>query len=394
MENSDEVKAKQPTAHFENGVQWKDLDVKKFLAIGSALYILESAVFYPLDVIKTRQQAQRQGGRGPLTDWYGTLQRTMKTEGSVGLYRGFWTSAIGSLPSQAVYLLSYNFFKDRFNALNHMLSSDPLKTASVVHSSAGAAADILSNLFYVPIDVVVSRIQVHGPQQMYASGWDAFRTIYGREGIRGLYRGLGLTIAMYAPASAIWWMTYEQFKEYFYHVKDPFAILGISSGDAKSASSSTKSQREFVSHVVAGSCAGVITATLTNPLDVIKTRIQTDPHPNPNPNHPQLVPTHAQQTAATHVVGSPSSRWHWSRSEVVSRVVHVFKTEGPKAFLKGLGPRLVYATTFSGVSSFLYEQVLDWSRVRPVTKESQPIIDTALVAKELIVAADKVSGGV
>lgn len=41
---------------YDLGVRWRDLDMKKFLVIGSAVYLTESAVIYPFELVKTRQQ--------------------------------------------------------------------------------------------------------------------------------------------------------------------------------------------------------------------------------------------------------------------------------------------------------------------------------------------------
>lgn len=39
--------------------------------------------------------------------------------------------------------------------------------------------------------------------------------IYKQEGIRGFFRGFGATLLAYAPASAVWWATYERCKAIF-----------------------------------------------------------------------------------------------------------------------------------------------------------------------------------
>lgn len=39
------------------GVSWKELDVKRFLFFGTAVYMAEYALLYPLDLVRTKLQA-------------------------------------------------------------------------------------------------------------------------------------------------------------------------------------------------------------------------------------------------------------------------------------------------------------------------------------------------
>ena len=42
----------------------------------------------------------------------------------------------------------------------------------------------------------------------YSGGLDAARKILKADGVRGLYRGFGLSVMTYAPTSAVWWASY------------------------------------------------------------------------------------------------------------------------------------------------------------------------------------------
>lgn len=47
------------------------------------------------------------------------------------------------------------------------------------------------------------------PGTMYCNGpFDVVRKVLRTEGIRGLYRGFGLTALTQSPASALWWGAY------------------------------------------------------------------------------------------------------------------------------------------------------------------------------------------
>lgn len=42
----------------------------------------------------------------------------------------------------------------------------------------------------------------------YNGGFDVVQHIIKTEGIRGLYRGFGLSVITYSPSSAVWWASY------------------------------------------------------------------------------------------------------------------------------------------------------------------------------------------
>ena len=55
-QQQDEKEAASTKILYDLGVEWKDLDIKKFLFLGSSIYLAENALFYPFDLIRTRMQ--------------------------------------------------------------------------------------------------------------------------------------------------------------------------------------------------------------------------------------------------------------------------------------------------------------------------------------------------
>ncbi len=116
---------------YELNVPFDQLDLKKFAFYSSLSFFAESLVYYPLDVIRTRLQVQREVC--PL--FFGSPFARFKSSydlqpfslsafvtqvrqlGIRGLYRGFVASA-ATLPSFGLYFLSYNYCKDRLQAIN------------------------------------------------------------------------------------------------------------------------------------------------------------------------------------------------------------------------------------------------------------------------------------
>ncbi|AQK93256.1 Nicotinamide adenine dinucleotide transporter 1 chloroplastic [Zea mays] len=93
------------------------------------------------------------------------------------------------------------------------------------------------------------------PGSRYTDG-PSLPQIAQREGFRGMYRGLSPTVLALLPNWAVYFTVYEQLKSL------------LSSNDGSH-------QLSLGANVVAASCAGAATTTVTNPLWVVKTRFQT-----------------------------------------------------------------------------------------------------------------------
>jgi hypothetical protein len=82
----------------------------------------------------------------------------------------------------------------------------------------------MSACFYLPADVVSQRLQSQPKfsffpvQYQYRGALDVVRSIYGRHGIGGFYRGLLPHILAYAPSGAVYWGAYEGAKNMNYMI--------------------------------------------------------------------------------------------------------------------------------------------------------------------------------
>lgn len=128
------------------------------------------------------------------------------------------------------------------------------------NAGAGAAAGVIAATFVCPLDVIKTRLQVHGlPQLANVNGKGgiivtSLGQIFQREGLRGMYRGLSPTILALLPNWAVYFTIYEQLK---------------------SLLSDENQQISLGANMMAAACAGGATTIATNPLWVVKTRLQT-----------------------------------------------------------------------------------------------------------------------
>lgn len=98
------------------------------------------------------------------------------------------------------------------------------------------------------------------------------RNIYVQEGPRALFKGLGPTLVGVVPARAINFSTYAQSKTFLAGHFPQLAAEGAVTGtDGVSAAEASP----YI-HLSAATIAGITTATVTNPIWVVKTRLQLD----------------------------------------------------------------------------------------------------------------------
>jgi solute carrier family 25 folate transporter 32 len=170
--------------------------------------------------------------------------------------------------------------------------------------SAAAIAAALSTIVVQPLDVLKTRLQVsylpryvhHRPIRGIAYN---LHNIFTAEGIRGLYRGLVPSLVSVVPSISIYFTLYCEIKH----------LVGVhpGNGDARNA----------LLQAASAGAASCMTAALTNPLWVVKTRMQTQPHA-------KLVPPKYRNT------------WH--------TLCSISRDEGIRALYKGLGASLITST--------------------------------------------------
>ena len=122
----------------------------------------------------------------------------------------------------------------------------------------------------MPITVI--KVRYESSLYSYRSIWGAGNAILKNDGIRGFFSGFGATAIRDAPYAGLYVLFYEQSKRRLSRIQEATPLAEISNLES-SVKLSTSLSINFLSGVLA---AGLATA-ITNPFDVVKTRLQLLP---------------------------------------------------------------------------------------------------------------------
>ncbi|XP_048233816.1 mitochondrial substrate carrier family protein J isoform X2 [Ricinus communis] len=234
--------------HIPAEIDWEMLDKSKFFFLGAALF----------------------SGFG-----------MVRLEGFRALYRGFGTSLMGTIPARALYMGALEVTKSNVGTATVGLGFTEATAATTANAVAGLSAALAAQLVWTPIDVVSQRLMVQGAGNAsttckYSNGIDAFRKIITSDGLRGLYRGFGISILTYAPSNAVWWASYSVAQRMVWGGVGCYFSKKHQDGVNVDSNNTLKPDSKTVMAVqgVSAAMAGGVSALITMPLDTIKTRMQ------------------------------------------------------------------------------------------------------------------------
>lgn len=293
-------------------IEWEMLDKRKFFPLSMMSSFTVRCFLYPLTLIRTRLQVQHQNAMYKGT--FDAYKQITKTEGFRGLYRGFWISCF--------QVVSGIFYVSTYEGVRHTLDINGIKDLKIKALVGGSCASLVGQTVIVPFDVISQHLMVLGinpragakdvaanPLAINTMGrskmqitWDIARTIYVRDGFKGFYRGYVASLCTYVPSSACWWTFYSTYQE-----------LG--------AAMSPNWVPHTLVQCAAAVTSGCTTSFITNPLDLVRARVQV---------HRRSIP----DTIRT-----------------------LWRTERWKVFSKGLTARMTSSSIYSLAVIFGYESV-------------------------------------
>lgn len=128
------------------------LDKTRFHIIGAILFSAQSALLHPTAVVKTRMQVDGSG----LSHMRGVtvFRQILKNDGIRGIFRGFGTSAVGSLPGRVLALTSLEVSKDMMLKYTEHLNMSETTRVGIANGVAGMMSNLVSCVYFVPLEVV------------------------------------------------------------------------------------------------------------------------------------------------------------------------------------------------------------------------------------------------
>jgi len=168
-----------------------------------------------------------------------------------GLWRGTVPGQLLAVPYTAVQFVALQqmkLFAKRMGVAEHPL--EPFLSGAI----AGAAGTIAS----YPFDLLRTTLAAQGEPKVYSGMCSAATAIYKERGVKGLYRGVGVTVFEIMPYAALQFGLYDVF------------LRLMDTASAGKEGDRNRAMENFI----CGLGAGTIAKLGTHPLDVAKKRFQ------------------------------------------------------------------------------------------------------------------------
>lgn len=239
----------------------------RFMAGGLASATAEIFTL-PIDCTKVRLQAQRTVPASMVTNagvttsvatgaqyngMIDAVRKIVREEGTGALWKGATPALMRQVSYTSICMVLYEPLRDINGANKGPRSDVPFVNKFLAGGLAGAIGISFAN----PVDVIKVRMQADKTGTLYRGVGDAFTTIYQREGLRGFLRGMPPNIQRGFIVNAAELGTYDHSKEFL-----------ITSGMLPDG---------VFAHTGASFIAGFAGAAASNPVDVIKTRLMSQP---------------------------------------------------------------------------------------------------------------------
>lgn len=185
------------------------------ISVGTSAAAISNVIVSPMFVLKTRVMLQH-SNVGWYDDMIEAFNKVVKVDGARGFWNGFTPRLLLGL-NGAVAMYFYESMIEKFQT----------DTSHYATAVAGGTSRVIAAVMFYPLQVVrlkleheqyyeyskVTSSQIKtrlSDKRMYTGTWDCILQTAKNDGVRGLYRGLGATIANLLPASALFFVVYQE----------------------------------------------------------------------------------------------------------------------------------------------------------------------------------------
>lgn len=264
----------------------------------------------PLDIEKVHQQTRNH------------VTKKLYSQSSVAFMKGTAAPIFGYGALNALLFYSYN----RSEAILKKSASTP--NAGWVNWTAGAMSGLAVWVVSAPTELIKCRAQMSTPA---TSSWAILKQIWQREGVRGLYHGGVVTALRDSIGYGFYFWTYELAHRHW--------------PTAREHDGAAPGRRDTSKILLCGGIAGIATWASVFPLDVIKSRLQTQQY------------SHKPATNATPFLISDSmtsdrryGAWQMTKD--------IYREGGIRPFFRGLTICSVRAFVVNAIQWAVYEWIM------------------------------------
>lgn len=231
-----------------------------------------------------------QTGRLHHTGMIPTMRSIVRVEGVKGLFKGNGASVLRIIPYSAIHFGLYEHFRRSFVGVAYG-NEVPRKISTVIDLLAGSCSGATAVMLTYPLDIVRTRLAYiseagsipvegdaktsmrHACLSKASRPHETIRTVLHdtlqREGVRGLYRGIGPSIYGILPYAGLKFFVYQDLKQMYHNeTRKNIDTRGIYTGN--------ELRLPVLVMLCFGGIAGLIAQTATYPIDVVRRRMQVE----------------------------------------------------------------------------------------------------------------------
>ncbi|KAK8832712.1 hypothetical protein WA577_004106 [Blastocystis sp. JDR] len=264
------------------------------LIVGGSSGVLATSLVYPLDVVKTTMQRQVVGKSVLYKNPIQAAKGIVSFNGVSGLYKGIGVNLVGMFPVQALRLAGNDLLRD-------LLADADGRVSTVRGMLAGAGAGCMQVIASNPMEITKIRLQVQNtlPLAERKNVAGVLREL----GLRGVYKGSSITLLRDVPFLMMFFPLQASLVQAFTPQHGSCSIGGL---------------------FAAGYLAGMTSAFVLTPMDVMKTRVQ-------------------------------SAKGSSMESSVLKMLVSTVKNEGVRALYKGATMRMAVLAPMFAIMTTAFE---------------------------------------
>jgi len=314
------VAAEKDTSEAWEEHDWEerspDTALWQHMIAGSIAGVVEHAVIFPLDSIKTHLQATNAEAAAG-SKRIGSVQVArdlVRLRGPLFLWRGVTVTLWAVVPAHALMFTAYEGVLEYGGAHSTQHTDASSFRVAAVGFAAGGISTLFHDSIMVPAETIKQRMQLgyyrdatHATRRMIASGGAS------------LFRSLPTTLAMNVPYASLMMMSNESLRR----LLNPTGTFSLPT------------------FLAAGAISGSLAAAVTTPLDVIKTRLQT-----------QGMTRAKTSTGELHAAPQKFKVRYQGFSDAFRAV---YRAEGVQGFFRGMGPRMLQTGPSCALSWCAYE---------------------------------------